>query len=1165
MARGRLLPLPYSDFPPMHPPPHDVSVFHDPSGKRWRAIRRATLVVGVLTTVVALGVAVSFVIPQTLPTLQDASKKVGVIKAKARFTNPALAARQNAAHERLIAALAQHPVPVSAHAESLHVIKNRAAERVLPVRPINANVDRPPIVVGFFVNWNDNSLESFRAHATDLDWVIGEWAFLTAGGDSLKLLPKNEVLDISQHLPEKDRPRIFGMVSNFDPTLNRFDSVGVTRLLATEASRQRAAVQLVDFAQKYGLAGITMDFEEVPDHMQDQLFAFMRILRAGLAPGGRLLTSTVAISTDEAMARRYAAANDYVFLMLYDEHYGQGDPGPVASQKWFEAKVREFLQWMPARKTILALGAYGYHWDDAGGKLNSRELTFQDAIQRAREHNTSVRFDSVSLNPYLQWTDPDGIDHVAWFLDGVTAFNQARFGLSMGVAGTAIWRLGDEDPATWRVLSNDVPSASPKALETMEPGYDVPFLGKGDMLRIVTRPSGGHRIITTDPKTGYITHESITESPTPWVVQRFGASDSMKIALSFDDGPDPRYTPDILDTLASRGVKATFFVVGKQANEYPALLRRIVREGNEVGNHTYTHPNLALASPFVARMEIVMNGRLIESITGRRTALFRPPYFGDADPTTANELVPIGLATDLGYLTVGVTLDSHDWKLTNPDSIYHDTMDQLGSGNVVLLHDSGGDRHATVAILGTLIDSLRANGDSLVLVSELAGISRDVAMPRSDPGTNLSRTFDLIGFGAVGLFDWLLTWTFLVAMALALLRLAFIIALAAIQRRTHPAKTGGTFAPAVAVIVPAYNEERVIVRTVESLLAQNYAGALEIVVVDDGSPDATFDIARQTFDGEPRVRVFHKENGGKSSALNYGIARTDAEIVVCLDADTQFEPHTVGALVQPLADAAVGAVAGNAKVGNRVNLVTRWQALEYVTSQNLDRRAFSLLDCITVIPGAVGAWRRSAVLEAGGFTNDTLAEDQDLTIRIRRLGHRIGYAETAIAWTEAPDTLGALGKQRFRWSFGTLQCAWKHRDTLLRPGYGTLGFIAMPNTWLFQLLLTALSPLADLVFVWSLTNVWLTYRTHGNNYALTDLRQLMLYYGVFVITDWLAALIAFLMEPDEERGLSWLIMLQRFVYRQLMYSVVWRSLIAAVRGRLVGWGKLERKATVARA
>jgi peptidoglycan-N-acetylglucosamine deacetylase len=398
---------------------------------------------------------------------------------------------------------------------------------------------------------------------------------------------------------------------------------------------------------------------------------------------------------------------------------------------------------------------------------------------------------------------------------------------------------------------------------------------------------------------------------------------------------------------------------------------------------------------------------------------------------------------------------------------------------------------------------------------------------------------------------------------LGVARLLFIITLAAIQRaRSRPSAQNAAFAPPVSVIVPAYREELVIVRTVESLLGQTYAGTIHVIVVDDGSPDDTYGVATRAFGSDPRVTVLTKQNGGKATALNYGIERATDDIVICLDADTQFEPGTVAALVAPLARPEVGAVAGNAKVGNRVNLVTRWQALEYVTSQNLDRRAFSLLNCITVIPGAVGAWRRALVIEAGGFTHDTLAEDQDLTITIRKMGHVIAYAERAIAWTEAPDTLGTLSRQRFRWSFGTLQCAWKHRDAMFKRKYGSLGFVALPNTWLFQLLLTALSPLADLMFLFSLFSVWFTFRTHGETYALTDLEHVLMFYGIFLLTDWLGAMIAFLMEPDEEKGLSWLIMLQRFAYRQIMYSVVLKSFVAAIQGKVVGWGLLERKATV---
>ncbi|MFI5311673.1 MAG: glycosyltransferase, partial [Gemmatimonadales bacterium] len=852
-------------------------------------------------------------------------------------------------------------------------------------------------------------------------------------------------------------------------------------------------------------------------------------------------------------------------------HYSAGDPGPVASQSWYVAKARQFLEWVPPAKAILALGAYGYHWNDAGGKLSGRQLTFQDAIREARANHAMVQFDSASLNPYLTWTDADSVDHAVWFLDGVTAWNQSRAGVRLGAAGAAIWRLGSEDPSLWNAISNDVEHPEPALLERMPPGYDPQFDGKGEMLRITSRPSTGHRFLSADPATGTITHERIAQYPLPWIVQRFGARDSMQVALTFDDGPDPRWTPAILDTLRSRGAKATFFVVGKNAEEYPGLLRRIVREGHEIGNHTWTHPNLELTNPLVARLELTMTGRLLETLVNRRTALFRPPYFGDAAPTTSGELDPIGMATDLGYLTIGVNIDSEDWRLSDPDSILRRTLeirsDSRDSNHVVLLHDSGGDRQATVAVLGPLIDSLRANGDSLVLASELGGISREEAMPPVAATTQLWHMVDVVGFGALGVLDWGLYWVFLTAVVLGLVRLAFIIALAAIQRsraRRAPARAAGAaaFTPPVSVVVPAYNEAPVIVRTIERLLAQEYAGPLEIIVVDDGSPDDTHDVAVRAFGTDARVRILRKTNGGKASALNLGIQYATAEVVVCLDADTQFDPDTVRALLAPLADPAVGAVAGNAKVGNRINLVTRWQALEYVTSQNLDRRAFALLHCITVIPGAVGAWRRSLVVGSGGFANDTLAEDQDLTIRLLRDGHDIAYAEDAVAWTEAPATLGELSKQRFRWSFGTLQCAWKHRDVLFRKRYGTLGFVALPNIWGFQLLLTALSPVTDLMFAWALLNVWLTWGSHGHSYALTDLEHVMVYYGVFLITDWLGAMIAFLMEPDEERGLSWLIMLQRFAYRQIMYSVVLKSFVAAIRGHVVGWGQLERKATV---
>ena len=464
-----------------------------------------------------------------------------------------------------------------------------------------------------------------------------------------------------------------------------------------------------------------------------------------------------------------------------------------------------------------------------------------------------------------------------------------------------------------------------------------------------------------------------------------------------------------------------------------------------------------------------------------------------------------------------------------------------------------------------MIDTLRAKGFKFVSLGELGGLSRDQVMPLVPPSQKVYRSADAVAFYALSYAGRVLHWIFMAGIILGLGRMVFIGALALAQwirsRKRQRLHSGEAFQPSVSVIIPAYNEERVIADTVHSLIASDYPN-VEIVVVDDGSPDRTSAVVRETFANEPRVRLFTKENAGKAEALNYGLRRSTGEIVIALDADTIFPPHALGALAHRFYDPRMGAVAGNAKVGNRINIVTRWQALEYITSQNLDRRAFSSLNCITVVPGAVGAWRRSLLEQVDGFASDTLAEDQDLTIKVRKLGYKIGYEETAVAWTEAPDSVSALSKQRFRWSFGTLQCMFKHRDALFRPRYGALGFVAMPNVWIFQILFPLVSPVMDLMLLWSLLQALMIRMAHQSEYSTSNLKQVLFYYALFLTVDWLAAAFAFLLEKGERWRLLWWLLLQRFCYRQVMYYVMVKSVAVATRGAVVGWGKLERKATV---
>ncbi|MCC7051948.1 MAG: glycosyltransferase [Gemmatimonadaceae bacterium] len=1146
-----------SERPPNLTPPV-VPVFSDPSGRRWRALRGAALGVGVATTLLTAVLILTVLVPPLLPVTWQPT----AVKAAAA-PGPGSQRRDPArleARKRLLAALAEHHVAP--------VLRGPRAESIVPTSTRTA-ADSSPLVLGFYVNWDDNSFFALQAHAREMDWVVGEWAFLGASGRSVAWdfgdTKKKDVLGLIGSMPPEQRPRVFAMLTNVDKVTHAFDSLRTRALLTVPAHRREVIDALVRAVRQHGLAGIMVDFELVDDTSREGLALFVRDLGAALHGVQAQVVQTVAADATDGEFRAAGAHADFVVDMLYDEHYPTSDPGPVASQAWYEAKAARALTLIPREKAIFAIGTYGYHWDDTGDRRPAEAATFAEVMRELRDNQGEITFASPSLNPVATWSTADSVDHQVWFLDAITAWNQLSTAVRLGARGVALWRLGAEDPSLWNVIGAATVPDPERDLATVLPGYDVEFDGEGEILRVTSRPTAGHRAIGVHSNSQLITRVKWTQYPSPYVIERTGSGAPHRVALTLDDGPDPRWTAAILDTLRSRGVHASFFIIGSNALREIPLVRRIMAEGHELGNHTFTHPNLAVTPAFITRLELDATERLIEAITDRRSALFRPPYFGDAEPTTPDELGPVAQANDLGYITVGLHVDSGDWLEPGAAQIVRNVLDARSRGNVVLLHDSGGDRSQTVAAIGPLVDSLHARGDTVVLLSELLGLTRDQAMPPLEAGDETSRGFTLAAFFTLGALQVGITWLFVAAVVLGSIRIVVVLALA-ILHRVRSARRGPTptdFAPHVSVIVPAFNESKVIAMTIRSLLAQRYAGALDVVVVDDGSPDDTGAIAAAAFRDDPRVTVHVKKNGGKASALNFGIKRAAGEIVVCLDADTVFEPDTIAELVAPLRDAGVGAVAGNAKVGNRLNLITRWQALEYVTSQNVDRRAFDLLNCITVVPGAVGAWRRSAVLEAGGFTHDTLAEDQDATIELRKRGWRIAYADRAIAWTEAPDSFRTLVKQRFRWSFGTLQCAWKHRATLLRRRFGSLGLIAMPNTWVFQLFFTAVSPLADLIFLGSVASIGLTWLEHGPTFAWHTGMQLAGVYLVFLLMDWVAAVIAFMLEPGEERRLTWLILLQRFAYRQLMYWVVVKSFVAAAHGGLVGWGKLERKGTVA--
>ena len=499
-------------------------------------------------------------------------------------------------------------------------------------------------------------------------------------------------------------------------------------------------------------------------------------------------------------------------------------------------------------------------------------------------------------------------------------------------------------------------------------------------------------------------------------------------------------------------------------------------------------------------------------------------------------------------------------------------MDQLSHGSIILLHDGGGNRANTVKALPMIIEGLHARGYQIVSVHELLGKSyADVMIPISR-NERFWATVDSAGFLIFGAVSGFIVFVFFVGDVLMSGRLILVGACAIFDRlrrhRTERALGDSAFQPAVAVLIPAYNEEKVINRTIRSVLHSTYPN-LRVVVIDDGSSDRTAEVARETFASEiarGRVTVLRQENGGKASALNYALQFVTEEIFVGIDADTLIGTDAVAYLVPHFQDLRVGAMAGNAKVGNRVNLWTRWQALEYITSQNFDRRALNTFSCVSVVPGAIGAWRTEAVRAANGYKTDTVAEDADLTMALLQNGYKVEYEDRALAFTEAPTTANGLMRQRFRWSFGILQAVYKHRSAFRQKG--ALGYVALPNIVIFQILLPLVSPFIDIMFVVGTLKylIW-DKHFHPETADPASFDQLVLFFLMFLMIDFIASTIAFSLERrhGHDKRDWWLlghVWLQRFAYRQLFSVVLIKTLRRAIDGRHFSWDKLERTATV---
>jgi peptidoglycan-N-acetylglucosamine deacetylase len=1150
-----------------------TQIFQTSSSSRWSRFVWSSRLIAlfVVLAVVTILITLTRVYTPSLPNMIGATEKAALLDSSSWLFNKSKIGKQYGGFRKYInekVAYKAGGYPIGRRFRKKNGIIVQADSSFYSFKKFTTGVR-----AGFYVNWSPASLASLEQNISRLNMVLPEWFFLDGNADTLWTKIDTAALNVMN----KSGVKVLPLLTNNIGKVFRGDVVH--RILNNPEKRDRLINDIIKYLELYKLDGVNIDFEDLQEKKNEVLVQFQKSLYEKMHAKGMLVSQDVTPFNMDYNFKELANYNDYIILMAYDQFSDGTGPGPISHQKWIEGAVDDVIKKIPTSKLILALAGFGYDWklDENDKVISVTPISYQDALTLAHSYDGKIIFDNDSYNLHFTYDGDDGAPHKVQFTDAATTFNSMRFAEESDLAGVALWRLGNEDTRMWDFYDHNMSKDSLKnfdfhlfsTVKTMISDETPAYSGEGEVLDVIGGPTSGKISPELDTAELLISEEVYVQLPSKWLARKYGTKDKKKLVLTFDDGPDPLYTPQILDILSRENVPAAFFLIGINAENNIPIVKRIYREGHEIGNHTFTHPNIAKVSRKRAIIEMDATRLLIEAITGHSTVLFRAPFNADFEPVKAEELIPVALAREKSYLDIGESIDPLDWEPDTPaDSIVarviarkQSMTDQNLSGNIILLHDAGGDsRAATVEALPRIIHYFKERGYTFTTIADLLSKKKEELMPSVPRGSGyylLQLNYILAMSAYLG--SHLLTSVFIVFIILSLLRILFMAVIASKQHRWEKAfglkafwKPDGTGAPLVSIIVPAFNEEVNAVSSIKNLLKADYP-KFEIIFVDDGSKDATYQKVKNAFEGNPRVRVFTKPNGGKASALNYGIQRSGADYVICIDADTKLLSDAVSKLMMHFNDVKyqngkkVGAVAGNVKVGNTVNLLTRWQSIEYISSQNFDRKAFAYVNAITVVPGAIGAFLKVAVEEAGGFTSDTLAEDCDVTIRMLRCNYIIENEAGAIAMTEAPETLRMFIKQRFRWSFGVMQTFWKNRDMFFSTRNSALGFIALPNILIFQYIIPSIIPLADFFMLVGLLT--------GNAAKIGT------YYLVFMIVDLGVAILAFSFEKEKLTKLIWLIP-QRLVWRWLMWYVLFKSFRRAIKGELQNWGVLKRTGNV---
>jgi peptidoglycan-N-acetylglucosamine deacetylase len=1016
----------------------------------------------------------------------------------------------------------------------------------------------------------DNEYESYyslKENITNTAGVVLPWvSFTQEGGIETQ---DSDLKNLQQDFISKLRPtpNTFLQISDYNYNLQTPSKSNFLKFLDTYNSE--SIKQIGDYIignNKFRGVVFSIDTSNWLSENTTKYLNFRSSLADYIKDKKLVVFDSVYLNTQPQMIEQLKGKQNYFIVNYWNNVYDVNEP--VVNYNTNPKELKSLVSSIGTNNYYINFPTFSkdIRFTNEGVVNYEQKLSFSKVYDIMKEFKPEIKTDEKSQSSFFDYTDKEGVLHKIWMTDSISLFNQQyQISNTLNVdkfEGYAFSNIGFEEQSMWDVLKGESFADKKTIIETK---FKVDNLvdneGKGVVSKIISNSEFGTR--TTELQDGLIIKQTWGKLPTRSKIKKIGFEEKV-IALTFDDGPDPVYTPKILDILKQYNVKATFFVIGKQVTQYPEIARRIIKEGHTIANHTYSHPRLNNLQSLTIDNEISITDDILSELLNIKTDYFRTPYNDIFGFNTESDLVVIKEVDKYNKFIVEDDVDSKDWLLKDKDGITKRVFDTIDTsqGSVILFHDAGGNRESTVAALPGIIDGISKRGYTIKSLNETVGLD-GLNNKSAQNAQFVQQQFSLsVSDILIRLFGSILLFASIVGI-IRYIVLSGLLARLHLQRKKPNYES--RFIPGVSIIVPCYNEEIVIKKTINSLLKSTYPN-IEVLVVDDGSTDGSLRTIKNNFQTNEKVSIYNKVNQGKSIALNYGIRKAKYEYVICVDADTIFDVNGVTELMKHFENPEVGGVAGNVQIGNANSNLTKAQQLEYSVSQNFDKESYASVNSVIVVPGPIGAWRKPVLLGAGGLHADTLAEDTDLTLRVLQQGWKIVYEPKALCYTESPETYRALIKQRNRWQFGVLQVLFKNWTMIFNPQYEFVGMFTLPLMLLHYILL--------IMYPFMIANL-LAYICYyfaesysgglGLSVRLFFDNKLFIYFTLaYFALDIGKVLITLLKEKNIDSKWKLLLSLPYYfiIYQNLMAFISFYAVIRAIRGKIVGWGHLNRTGSV---